>query len=90
MPGHSLPEDCFTLDQAEEGMMVEIMMIAEELEDSEELLKILHTQQLIPGQKPQVISRADVMSSMTLQQEEQQAILPFHVAEKIHMVQVED
>ena len=90
MPGHSLPEDCFTLDQAEEGMMVEIMMIAEELEDSEELLKILHTQQLIPGQKHQVISRADVMSSMTLQQEEQQAILPFHVADKIHVVQVED
>ena len=49
MPGHSLPEDCSTLDQAEEGMMVEIMMSAEELEDSEELLKILHTQQLIPG-----------------------------------------
>ena len=90
MPGHSLPEDCSTLDQAEEGMMVEIMMIAEELEDSEELLKILQTQQLIPGQKHQVISRADVMSSMTLQQEEQQAILPFHVADKIHVVHVED
>ena len=84
MPGHSLPEDCFTLDQAEEGMMVEIMMIAEEL------LKILHTQQVIPGQKHQVISRANVMSSMTLQQEEQQAILPFHAANKIHVVQVED
>ena len=84
MPGHSLPEDCFTLDQAEEGMMVEIMMIAEEL------LKILHTQQVIPGQKHQVISRANVMSSMTLQQEEQQAILPFHAADKIHVVQVED
>ena len=65
-------------------------MITEELEDSEELLKILYTQQLIPGQKHQVISRADVMSSMTLQQEEQQAILPFHVANKIHVVQVED
>ena len=84
MPGHSLPEDCFTLDQAEEGMMVEIMMIAEELKNSEELLKILHTQQLIP-QKHQVISRADVMSSMTLRKE-QQAILPFHVADKIHVV----
>jgi len=84
MPVHSLPEDCFTLDQAEEGMMVEIMMIAEEL------LKILHTQQVIPGQKHKVISRANVMSSMTLQQEEQQAILPFHVADKIHVVQVED
>ena len=84
MSGHSLPEDCFTLDQAEEGMMVEIMMIAEEL------LKILHTQQVIPGQKHQVISRANVMSSMTLQQEEQQAILPFHAADKIHVVQVED
>jgi len=47
----SLPEDCFTLDQAEECMMVEIMMITEELEDFEELLKILHTQQVIPGQK---------------------------------------
>ena len=84
MPVHSLPEDCFTLDQAEEGMMVEIMMIAEEL------LKILHTQQVIPGQKHKVISRANVMSSMTLQQEEQQAILPFHAADKIHVVQVED
>ena len=90
MPGHSLPEDCSTLDQAEEGMMVEIMMIIEELEDSEELLKILQTQQLISGQKHQMISRAYVMSSMTLQQEEQQAILPFHVADKIHVVQVED
>ena len=43
-----------------------------------------------PSQKHQVISCADVMSSMTLQQEEQQAILPFHVANKIHVVQVED
>ena len=42
------------------------------------------------SQKHQVISCADVMSSMTLQQEEQQAILPFHVANKIHVVQVED
>ena len=49
-----------------------------------------HTQQVIPGQKHQVISRANVMSSMTLQQEEQQAILPFHAANKIHVVQVED
>jgi DtxR family Mn-dependent transcriptional regulator len=91
MPVHSLPEDCSTLDhQVEEGMMVKIMMIIEELEDSEELLKILQTQQLISGQKHQIISRAYVMSSMTLQQEEQQAILPFHVADKIHVVQVED
>ena len=71
-------------------MMVEIMMITEELEDFEELLKILHTQQVIPGQKHQVISCADVMSSMTLQQEERPAILPFYVADKIYVVQVED
>jgi len=37
-----------------------------------------------------VISCADVMSSMTLQQEEQPAILPFYVADKIYVVQVED
>ena len=65
-------------------------MITEELEDSEELLKILHTQRVIPGQKHQVISCADAMSSTTLQQEEQPAILPFYVADKIYVVQVED
>lgn len=90
MPGHSLPEDCFTLDQAEEGMMVEIKMIAEQLEESEEILRILHSQQVVPGQKHQVVARAEVMSAMTLQQAEQQAILPFHVADKIHVVQVEE
>ena len=71
-------------------MMVEIMMITKELEDSEELLKILHTQQVIPGRKYQVISCADVMSSMTLQQEEQPAILTFYIADKIYVVQFED
>ena len=49
-----------------------------------------HTQQVMPGQKHKVISCADVMISMTLQQEEQPAILPFYVADKIYVVQVED
>lgn len=65
-------------------MMMKILMIAEES------LKILHNRQVIPGQKHQVISRADMMRSMILQYQEQQAILPFHFADKIHVVQVED
>jgi DtxR family Mn-dependent transcriptional regulator len=89
MPGHSLPENSFTLDKAQEGATVEITMIAEELEESEELLKILHDQQVMPGQRHQIVARADVMSSMTLQQNTQQAILPFHVADKIYVVPVE-
>ena len=93
-PGHSLPDKCFTLDEAKEKMMLEIIMISEELEDSEELLKILQDQKLMPGQKHQLISRSPVMESITLQQQEQKSahpfILPLHVAEKIHVIQAKD
>ena len=93
-PGYSLPDDCFTLDKAKEKMMLEIIMISEELEDSEELLKILQDQKLMPGQKHQLISRSPVMESITLQQQEQKSahpfVLPLHVAEKIHVIQAKD
>ena len=71
----------------------EYLLLLYQLRGAGERLKVALAQGLkssAPSQKHQVISCADVMSSMTLQQEEQQAILPFHIANKIHVVQVED
>ena len=41
MPGQSLPENSFTLDQAQAGSSIEVAMIGEDLEDSVELMRVL-------------------------------------------------
>ncbi len=83
MPGHSLPANSFTLDRAEPGDHVEVAMIGEELEDSVELMRILQEQNVMPGQSHHVLERSEVMKSVTLESENGQAVLPFHIAGKI-------
>ena len=86
MPGHSLPNSSFTLDQADTGARVEVAMIGEELEDSVELMKILQEQDVMPGQRHFVSERSEVMQSITLENENGRAVLPFHVARKITVI----
>ena len=86
MPGHSLPNSSFTLDQAVAGARVEIAMIGEELEDSVELMKILQEQDVMPGQRHSVSERSEVMQSITLENENGRAVLPLHVARKITVI----
>ncbi len=86
MPGHSLPNSSFTLDQADTGARVEVAMIGEELEDSVELMKILQDQDVMPGQKHFISERSEVMQSITLENESGRAVLPLHVARKITVI----
>ena len=62
--------------------------LPDELEESEELLRILHDHQVIPGQLHTLVEKSEVMSSLTLEQGSEQTVLPFHVADKIFVVPV--
>lgn len=88
MPGKefTLPENSFSLDQAEEGMHVEIVMIDESLEESEKLLKHLHEHHITPGCRHQVIERSEVTHFLRLKSGDIQSSLPFDIAEKIKVV----
>ncbi len=86
MPGNSLPQNAYLLVEAEVGANVEITMISESLEDSEELLKVLHRDHITPGEVHQVSAREEVMSTLTLESPHGQVLLPFHIAEHITVV----
>ena len=73
-------------DPADPGARVEVAMIGEELEDSVELMKILQEQDVMPGQRHFVSERSEVMQSITLENENGRAVLPFHVARKITVI----
>jgi DtxR family Mn-dependent transcriptional regulator len=59
MPGFSLPAGNFTLENTPENTFVEILMISEELEDSEEILHSLHQQNIMPGEKHKFLSKSN-------------------------------
>ncbi len=88
MPGSSLPENAFPLHEAQPETTVEIAMVSEQLEDSEDLLKVLHRDYVIPGEVHRVVSREDVMQALTLESRHGQISLPFHIAEHIVVVPV--
>ena len=88
MPGTSLPKETIPLVDAEVGTEVEVARVSEELEDSEELLRILQDHQVMPGEVHTLVEKAEVMSSLTLEQGAEQTVLPFHVAKKIFVVPV--
>ena len=67
MPGQSLPENSFTLDQAQAGSSIEVAMIGEDLEDSVELMRVLQNQQMMPGHKHTILESSEVMQSITLE-----------------------
>ena len=88
MPGTSLPENIITLMDANPGSTVEIAMIGEVLEDSVDLMKILQENKVMPGKKHKVIEKTEVMRSISLESEVGPSSMPFHVAEKIFVIEV--
>jgi len=88
MPGYSLPAGNFTLDNSPENSNVEILMISEELEDSEEILQSLHQQNIVPGQKHKFISKSNDLLTVSLEQDNSRFVIPLHVASKIFVLGV--
>ena len=88
MPGTSLPENTISLMEANSGSTVEIAMIGEALEDSVDLMKILHEHKVMPGKQHKIIEKTDVMRSISLESEEGPSSIPFHVAEKIFVIEI--
>ena len=89
MPGFSLPAGSFTLDNTPEDTTVEILMISEELEDSEEILQSLHQQNVVPGQKHKFLSKSNDLLTVNLEQNKTKIIIPLHVAAKIYVIGTE-
>lgn len=87
MPGTSLPDNTITLMETEAGMTLEVAMIGEILEDSVDLMKILHEHRIMPGNLLKVIEKTEVMRSILLESKVGPLSLPFHVAEKIFVIQ---
>ena len=88
MPGYSLPPGNFTLDNTPEDTMVEILMISEELEDSEEILQSLHQQNIVPGQQHRFLFKSDDLLTVNLEKEHANIIIPLHVAAKIYVIDI--
>ena len=89
MPGSALPKNTISLMETKPGMMVEIAMIGEVLEDSVDLMKILHEHRIMPGNQHKVVDKTEVMRSVLLESKDGPSTLPFHVAENICVVQVQ-
>ena len=88
MPGSALPKNTISLMETEPGMMVEIAMIGEVLEDSVDLMKILHGYRIMPGNQHKVVEKTEVLRSISLESKDGPSTLPFHVAENIFVIQV--
>ena len=89
MPGIALPKNTISLMETEPGMIVEIAMISEVLEDSVDLMKILHEHRIMPGNQHKVVDKTEVLRSVLLESKDGPSTLPFHVAENIFVVQVQ-
>jgi DtxR family Mn-dependent transcriptional regulator len=88
MPGSALPKNTISLMETEPGMMVEIAMIGEVLEDSVDLMKILHEHRIMPGNHHKVVEKTEGLRSISLESKDGPSTLPFHVAENIFVIQV--
>jgi len=88
MPGTSLPKNTISLMEAKPGITVEVKMISEELEDSVDLMKILQKNHFLPGDQHRIIEKTDVMRAISLESKKGSSSLPFHVAEKIFVIEV--
>jgi len=88
MPGATLPKNTITLMEAKPGMTIEVRMISEELEDSVDLMKILQKNHFLPGDQHRIIEKTDVLRAISLESKSGSSSLPFHVAEKIFVVEV--
>lgn len=81
-------KEAFPLNEGETGMKVEIRMIDETLEESEELLKYLHDKSIVPGRQHKILENMQATRSITLESESGQAALPFDIAQKIKVKKV--
>ena len=88
MPVTARPKNTICRMETEPGMMVEVAMIGEVLEDSVDLMKILHEHCIMPGNQHKVVEKTEVMRSILLESKEGPSTLPFHVAENIFVIQV--
>ncbi len=88
MPGTTLPKNTISLMESEPGMTVEVAMIGEVLEDSVDLMKILHEHRIMPGNQHKVVERTEVMRSISLESKDGPSTLPFHVAKNIFVIQI--
>ena len=88
MPGTALPKNTITLMETEPGMTVEVAMIGEVLEDSVDLMKILHEHLIMPGNHHKITEKSEVMRSISLESKDGPSALPFHVAEKIFVIEI--
>ena len=88
MPGFSLPAGNFTLDNTPEDTIVEILMISEELEDSEEILQSLHQQNVVPGQRHKFLYKSNDLLTVNLEHDKTKIIIPLHVATKIYVISI--
>ena len=88
MPGTSLPKNMITLMQTEPGLKIQVAMFGEVLEDSVDLMKILHEHRIMPGNQHKVVEKTEVMRSISLESKDGPSTLPFHVAENIFVIQV--
>jgi len=58
------------------------------LEDSVDLMKILQKNNFLPGDQHRIIEKTDVMRAISLESKSGLSSMPFHVAEKIFVVEV--
>ncbi len=91
LPGEDshLPDDMRHLDSMEAGDMVEIVVVDELLEESLDLMKFLQDKGIVPGRQHRVLEKTDVTKTVVLESESGQATLPFDIAEKIGVINVD-
>lgn len=83
-------KDSFSLDQGKEGMRIKIMMIDESLEESVDLLKYLHNKSILPETEHTIIERLSFTNSLTIESSQGRATIPFDIAQKIQVTEIED
>lgn len=90
MPGYAsfLPENLINLKDAIKDQWIRVVMIDENLEESEDLLKFLHENLITPGYQHWVKDRLEVTHTLVLESTQGQTNLPYDIAEKIYVVPV--
>lgn len=90
LPGEDsqLPADMRYLHSMEMGDEVEIVIIDELLEDSVDLMKFLQDKNITPGQQHMVVEKTEVTKTIILESENNRATLPFEIAEKIGVIEI--
>lgn len=85
LPGEKdyLPKDLVSLDKISDGKDIEVIIIYESLEESEDLMKFLQDKQIKPGKKHHILEKTDVTKTMLLQSDTGTATIPYEIASQI-------